>query len=115
MRLNKILVVCFTILLSISSVYGAEKTININFKDLKIVDLIKVTSKIINKNILMTQKINGKVDFISNKPVSQDDILNIPNGFKDKEHTLVVYTPAIPENHKELNYFIKEGFEINWP
>ncbi|MCK5294363.1 MAG: hypothetical protein KAJ49_06910, partial [Arcobacteraceae bacterium] len=77
MRLNKILIVCFTILLSINSLNGADKTININFKDLKIVDLIKVTSKIINKNILLTQKINGKVDFISNKPVSQDDILNI--------------------------------------
>jgi general secretion pathway protein D len=40
-------------------------------------DLVKITSKVIDKNILLTTKINGKVDFISNKPVSRDDILNI--------------------------------------
>ena len=39
--------------------------------------MIKITSKIIDKNILLTQNINGKVDFISNKPVYKDDILNI--------------------------------------
>lgn len=42
----------------------------------------------------------------------EDDVLNIPKGFKDKQHTLVVYTPAISEKHKELNYFINEEFEI---
>ncbi len=41
-----------------------------------------------------------------------DDILNIPEEFKNKHNTLVVYTPAMPKNHKELNYFIEEGFEI---
>ena len=39
--------------------------------------MIKITSKITDKNILLTQNINGKVDFISNKPVYKDDILNI--------------------------------------
>ncbi|MDA3952068.1 MAG: UDP-N-acetylmuramate--L-alanine ligase [Bacteroidales bacterium] len=42
----------------------------------------------------------------------EDDVSNIPASFKDKPHTLVVYTPAIPKNHKELNYFIQEGFKI---
>ncbi|NOQ24038.1 MAG: UDP-N-acetylmuramate--L-alanine ligase [Bacteroidales bacterium] len=42
----------------------------------------------------------------------EDNILNIPKGFKDRGHTLVVYTPAISEKNKELNYFISEGFEI---
>jgi len=41
-----------------------------------------------------------------------DDIINIPEEFKNKHNTLVVYTPAMPKNHKELNYFIKEGFSI---
>lgn len=77
MKLNKILVICILTIFSISSVYAKNDKININFKNLQITDLIKVSSKIINKNILLTQKINGKVDFISNKPVSKDEILNI--------------------------------------
>ena len=41
-----------------------------------------------------------------------DDILNIPKEFKNKHNTLVIYTPAIPKNNRELNYFIEEGFDI---
>lgn len=41
----------------------------------------------------------------------QDDITSIPPEFiKNKETTLVVYTPAIPANHHELNYFKAKGF-----
>lgn len=36
----------------------------------------------------------------------------IPAGCRDKEHTLVVYTPAIPETHRELTYFRQGGFNI---
>lgn len=36
----------------------------------------------------------------------------IPNECKEKETTLVVYTPAIPKGHKELEFFTKEGFCI---
>ncbi|MEA3352813.1 MAG: secretin N-terminal domain-containing protein [Campylobacterota bacterium] len=55
----------------------SKEQININFKDLEITDFIKITSKIVDKNILLTSNIKGKVDFISNKPVYTDDILNI--------------------------------------
>lgn len=36
----------------------------------------------------------------------------IPMACRDKEETLVVYTPAIPADHKELNYFRTNGFDI---
>lgn len=32
--------------------------------------------------------------------------------FKDKETTLVVYTPAIPADHKELVFFKEKGFDV---
>jgi len=41
-----------------------------------------------------------------------DDINCIPEEFKDPEGTLVVYTPAIPGDHKELNWFVKNGFVV---
>lgn len=42
----------------------------------------------------------------------EDDISFIEDVFKKKEETLIVYTPAIPKNHKELNFFIDNGFVI---
>ncbi|MBQ8675532.1 MAG: UDP-N-acetylmuramate--L-alanine ligase [Bacteroidaceae bacterium] len=37
---------------------------------------------------------------------------DIPTCFKQKETTLVVYTPAIPDDHRELTYYRQGGFEI---
>lgn len=42
----------------------------------------------------------------------EDSIKNVSDEFKEKENTLIVYTPAIPHFHKEFNYFKNEGFEI---
>lgn len=42
----------------------------------------------------------------------EEDAEQIPETCKDKEHTLVVYTPAIPSDHKEYQYFLQEGFTI---
>lgn len=39
----------------------------------------------------------------------EDSVSLIPDEFKNKDHTLVVYTPAVPNNHSELNYFFDEG------
>ncbi len=36
----------------------------------------------------------------------------IPEPCRDKAHTLVVYTPAIPADHKELNWFKQGGFTL---
>ena len=42
----------------------------------------------------------------------EDNPSLIPDAFKDKESTLVVYTPAVPNTHQELNYFLDNGFEV---
>lgn len=41
-----------------------------------------------------------------------DSVDTIPQCFKEKESTLIVYTPAIPSDHSELCYFRSNGFEI---
>lgn len=41
-----------------------------------------------------------------------DDIMAIPAEFKGQAHTLVIYTPAIPKDHTELNFFQNNGFEL---
>lgn len=42
----------------------------------------------------------------------EDDVNSIPDIFKDPTHTLIVYTPAIPDNHSELTFFRNNNFEI---
>jgi UDP-N-acetylmuramate--alanine ligase len=41
-----------------------------------------------------------------------DAVKNIPISCLNKESTLVVYTPAIPSEHEELNYFINNEFTL---
>lgn len=41
-----------------------------------------------------------------------DDPALIPSVFKDADRTLVIYTPAVPGNNKELNYFRNHGFRV---
>ena len=42
----------------------------------------------------------------------EEDINAIPHACKDVKSTLVIYTPAIPAKHKELEFFKKGNFEI---
>ena len=54
-----------------------DPTININFKNLKIVDFVKMVAKITHKNILVDQQIKGNIDFISVKPIKKSQIYNL--------------------------------------
>ena len=84
MKLNKFV---FIAILAFNLVANDE--INVNFKDLKISDLVKITSKIINKNILITQEIEGTIDFIPNKPVNKNELIKILYmTLEDKGYTL---------------------------
>lgn len=42
----------------------------------------------------------------------EDDIEQIPASFRNPATTLVVYTPAVPDDHTELGYFRTHGFTI---
>ena len=42
----------------------------------------------------------------------EENVDAIPQACLDPKHCLVVYTPAIPAEHKELQYFRQNGFEI---
>ena len=56
--------------------------------------------------------ITKKLEEIGVKIHFEDAVKNIDISCLDKKQTLVVYTPAIPSEHQELNYFINSGFEI---
>lgn len=41
-----------------------------------------------------------------------EDVEKIPQACRDSKDTLVIYTPAIPAEHKELQFFRNGGFDI---
>ncbi len=67
-----------------------RKQIDINFKNLEIGNFIKLVSKILNKNILLTNSIRGKVNFVSAKPIYKDELLDLVQSvLASKGYTLV--------------------------
>ena len=68
----------------------SNEKVEINLQNMLIMDLVEVTSKIMNKNILYTQKVIGKIDYISNKPVTSDELYKILiHVLKEKGFTIV--------------------------
>ena len=56
----------------------------------------------------LTEKLNAEGARIH----YEDNVALIPAECKDKDNTLVVYTPAIPADHSELCYFRQNGFDV---
>jgi general secretion pathway protein D len=75
MRFIKIVVVA--LMLCTGSVQAQK--VNLNFKNIKIADLIKFVGKIRGKNVLMLDKVTGTVDFTPNRPIDKEDIVDIVN------------------------------------
>ncbi len=42
----------------------------------------------------------------------KDEIEVIPDSFRNTENTLIIYTPAIPKDSKQYNYFIQQEFQL---
>ena len=78
MRLNRLLIVFISLLIINSSLFAkCKEPLNMNLNGLKIETFIQSVAKITNKNILLTDKINGEIDFISNKAICKEDLFNI--------------------------------------
>ncbi|WP_428026870.1 type II secretion system protein GspD [Arcobacter sp.] len=73
MKILLFLLMVFSVLLNAKT----DDFININFKNLDIEELIKITSKQLNKNIFYVDKIEGKVDLITNEAIKKDKLLDI--------------------------------------
>ena len=56
----------------------------------------------------LTRKLEEEGAFIH----YEDNVEGISQDFLDAQTTLVVYTPAIPAEHKELTFFRQQGFEV---
>lgn len=104
----------------------SEELININFKNLDLMELIKITSQKINKNILISNDIKGNVNFISNEPIKKSNLLKILRfSLEDNGYSLIkngdilrvissnsVFVPKIKKLIKTTNKQNKSLVEI---
>ena len=68
----------------------AFANVELNFQNLDINDFIKLVAKVTHKNILIPSPIRGKVNFISVKPVKENEIYDILLSIlKSKRYTIV--------------------------
>ncbi|WP_304546057.1 secretin N-terminal domain-containing protein [Sulfurimonas microaerophilic] len=67
----------FLITLFLLTSLSAREKVNVNFSNVKIDDFIELVSKITHKNILVTQKVNGTVNFISSTPIYDDELIEL--------------------------------------
>ena len=69
-----------------------------------------------NKNVAGYDKtqteITNSLEALNISVHFEDEIGCIENSFLNKDETLIVYTPAIPKDHKQLNYFKSNGFKV---
>ncbi|MDR3347682.1 MAG: hypothetical protein LBN32_03615 [Helicobacteraceae bacterium] len=54
-----------------------RQTVEINFTDLPIEEFLKMVSRIMGKNLLLTQRVQGNVEFISSRSVYKEEILQL--------------------------------------
>ena len=73
MKLIKLLLLSSLFVISLS----AREQVNVNFSNLEIRDFIQLISKITHKNILINNKINGTVNFVSTTPIYDDELIGI--------------------------------------
>ena len=78
------------LLAALSMSLMAREQVNVNFSNLSVNDFIKLISKISHKNILINNKINGTVNFVSTTPIYNDELMGILVAvLESKGYTLV--------------------------
>ena len=77
MKLTKI-VLSVLLLLSVC-VQAEEEKVDVNFRNLSVRDFIEMVSKVTHKNILIETDLKGKINFISQEPISKSGYIPLAN------------------------------------
>ncbi|WP_418186071.1 type II secretion system protein GspD [Aliarcobacter vitoriensis] len=96
----------FFILIISTNCFSSDK-IDINFSNLHLNELIKISSKILNKDILVSENFDIKVNFFSNRSLKKSELLNIlkstlnDNGYMLEDNGTFFKIVKIQEPKKE--------------
>lgn len=86
MKFAKIFLIALFLLVNLE----AREKVNVNFSNVEIDDFIELVSKITHKNILITNKVSGTVNFISSTPIYDDELIGLlVDVLESKGYTLI--------------------------
>jgi general secretion pathway protein D len=72
------------------TILNDNSTVEVNFRDLDIMDFIRLVSNVLNKNIMFQDTIVGKVEFASSTPIGKQDLpLMLQSVLATKGYTIV--------------------------
>jgi general secretion pathway protein D len=93
----------------------AQERVSMNFKDIDILDLVRLISEWSGKNYLLDQRIRGKVTIISPRPVTKREALEIFNSIlyandlaQVEVGNIVKIVPAAEARQSPIKTVIKE-------
>ena len=78
MRSNRVLLILLFIFTTLYAV-EVENGVKLNLRDMNIRDFVEMIGKITHKNILISGKLSGKINFISYKPISKEALFPLAN------------------------------------
>jgi general secretion pathway protein D len=115
-RVNLIISIFFLLFSFFSShIALAEERVSMNFKDIDILDLVRLISEWSGKNYLLDQRIRGKVTIISPRPVTKREALEIFNSIlyandlaQVEVGNIVKIVPAAEARQSPIKTVIKE-------
>jgi general secretion pathway protein D len=115
-RVNLIISIFFLLFSFFSShIALAEERVSMNFKDIDILDLVRLISEWSGKNYLLDQRIRGKVTIISPRPVTKREALEIFNSIlyandlaQVEVGNIVKIVPAAEARQSPIKTIIKE-------
>jgi general secretion pathway protein D len=102
--------VWIVLLVLVSSIYARER-ISINFNNMQIDNFIKLVAKITDQNILINYKIKGRVDFVSTKPIYEDEIMNVLISVLNTKGYTIVKNGEMLEVVKSLDV-VKKSLDV---
>ena len=76
MRFNKLLL---SILLIVTVAFAANDEIKLNIRNMGLREFVEMIGKITQKNILINGSLNGKINFISYKPIKKSSLFSLAN------------------------------------
>jgi general secretion pathway protein D len=114
-RVNLIISIFLLFSFFSSHIALAEERVSMNFKDIDILDLVRLISEWSGKNYLLDQRIRGKVTIISPRPVTKREALEIFNSIlyandlaQVEVGNIVKIIPAAEARQSPIKTVIKE-------
>jgi general secretion pathway protein D len=91
MKLTKQIISMVLALLLVTPLFATEdEKVNVNFRNLTVHNFVEMVSKITKKNILIEGKLKGKINFISQTPISKSELLPLANSIlSGKGYTII--------------------------